>query len=118
MSVTGSAALRVGLTSEQAAARLDAEGPNRLPVARRIPAWRRLLAEMVHFFALLFWVAGALAFVAGMPQLGVAVFVVIVLYVYSGKKRKARLESYKDIPFVDDHDKIPGSARGADQGEK
>ena len=45
-------------------------------------------------------------------------FVVIVLYVYSGKKRKARLESYKDIPFVDDHDKIPGSARGADQGEK
>ena len=34
---------------------------------------------MVHFFALLFWVAGALAFVAGLPQLGVAVFVVIVL---------------------------------------
>ena len=34
---------------------------------------------MVHFFALLFWVAGALAFVAGLPQLGVAIFVVIVL---------------------------------------
>ena len=34
---------------------------------------------MVHFFALLFWVAGGLAFVAGMPQLGIAVFVVIVL---------------------------------------
>ncbi|MGF2944896.1 cation-translocating P-type ATPase [Mycobacterium sp. Lab-001] len=79
MSVTGSEVLRVGLTSAEAAARLDAEGPNRLPVARRIPAWRRLLAEMVHFFALLFWVAGALAFVAGMPQLGVAVFVVIVI---------------------------------------
>jgi hypothetical protein len=27
--------------------------------------WRRLAAEMVHFFALLFWMAGALAFVAG-----------------------------------------------------
>jgi magnesium-transporting ATPase (P-type) len=34
---------------------------------------------MVHFFALLFWVAGGLAFIAGLPQLGVAVFVVIVL---------------------------------------
>ncbi len=41
--------------------------------------WRRLAAEMVHFFALLFWAAGALAFVAGLPQLGVAIFVVIVL---------------------------------------
>ena len=34
---------------------------------------------MVHFFALLFWVAGELAFVAGLPQLGIAIFVVIVL---------------------------------------
>ncbi len=45
-------------------------------------------------------------------------FVAIVLYVYTGKKRKARLESYKDIPFVDDHDKIPGSVAGADKGDK
>jgi cbb3-type cytochrome oxidase subunit 3 len=45
-------------------------------------------------------------------------FVVIVLYVYSGKKRKARLESYKDIPFVDDHDKIPGNAAESNKGDK
>ena len=44
-------------------------------------------------------------------------FVVIVLYVYSGKKRKARLESYRDIPFVDDHDKIPGSSAGTNKGD-
>ena len=44
-------------------------------------------------------------------------FVVIVLYVYSGKSRKARLESYKDIPFVDDHDKIPGSSAGTNKGD-
>ena len=68
-----------GLTAGEAAARLATEGPNRLPVPPVTPAWRRLLAEMVHFFALLFWVAGALAFIAGLPQLGVAVFVVIVL---------------------------------------
>jgi magnesium-transporting ATPase (P-type) len=34
---------------------------------------------MVHFFALLFWVAGALALIAGLPQLSVAIFVVILL---------------------------------------
>jgi magnesium-transporting ATPase (P-type) len=68
-----------GLTAGEAAARLTAEGPNQLPVPSVTPAWRRLAAEMVHFFALLFWVAGALAFIAGLPQLGLAVFVVIVL---------------------------------------
>lgn len=44
-------------------------------------------------------------------------FVVIVLYVYSGKKRKVRLESYKDIPFVDDHDKIPGHTVESNKGD-
>lgn len=34
---------------------------------------------MIHFFALLFWAAGGLAFVAGLPELGIAVFAVIVL---------------------------------------
>ena len=34
---------------------------------------------MVHFFALMLWVAGVLAFIAGLPQLGVAIFVVIVV---------------------------------------
>lgn len=68
-----------GLTSEQAAALLAADGPNQLPAQRRTPAWRRLSAELVHFFALLFWAAGALAFVAGLPQLGVAIIVVVVL---------------------------------------
>jgi magnesium-transporting ATPase (P-type) len=34
---------------------------------------------MVHFFAVMLWVAGLLAIAAGMPQLGLAIFVVIVL---------------------------------------
>jgi P-type E1-E2 ATPase len=34
---------------------------------------------MVHFFALMLWVAGGLAILAGMPQLGIAIFVVVVL---------------------------------------
>jgi cbb3-type cytochrome oxidase subunit 3 len=31
-------------------------------------------------------------------------FIGIVLYVFTGKKRKQRLESYKNIPFLDDED--------------
>ena len=68
-----------GLSRAEAEDRLARDGPNELPAPARVPAWRRLAAEMFHFFALLFWVAGILAFVAGMPQLGVAIFVVVVL---------------------------------------
>lgn len=68
-----------GLSSAEAALRLARAGPNRLPEARTVPGWRRLLAELTHFFAVMLWVAAALAFVAGMPQLGVAIVVVIVV---------------------------------------
>jgi magnesium-transporting ATPase (P-type) len=34
---------------------------------------------MVHFFAILLWGAGTLAFVASMPGLGVAIFTVVVI---------------------------------------
>jgi cbb3-type cytochrome oxidase subunit 3 len=39
-------------------------------------------------------------------------FVGIVLYVYTGKQRKERLESYKNIPFLDDEDNKPASKQG------
>ena len=69
----------VGLSSERAAALLAQVGRNVLPEARRTPAWRRLLAQFGHFFALLLWAAAALALLAGMPALSVAIAAVIVL---------------------------------------
>lgn len=69
----------VGLTSGEASARLTADGPNVLPTRRPPSQLRRLLAQMVHFFALMLWAAGGLAFIAGLPELGVAIFVVIVI---------------------------------------
>ncbi|QIN84749.1 HAD-IC family P-type ATPase [Rubrobacter tropicus] len=68
-----------GLTSSQAAARLRKDGPNVLPTAPPPPAWRLLAGQMVHFFAVLLWVAGGLAFVARMPELGVAIFAVVII---------------------------------------
>ncbi|MGH8869876.1 MAG: cation-translocating P-type ATPase [Actinomycetes bacterium] len=68
-----------GLTSAEAAARLRRDGANVLPQAARTSRVRLLAEQMTHFFALMLWVAAALAVVAGMPQLGVAIAVVIVL---------------------------------------
>jgi calcium-translocating P-type ATPase len=69
----------IGLTSTEAAARLVADGPNRLPAPPRPHVWRKLVGQFSHFFALMLWVAGALALVAGMPQLGIAIVVVILV---------------------------------------
>ncbi|HSP05095.1 MAG TPA: cation-transporting P-type ATPase, partial [Acidimicrobiales bacterium] len=69
----------IGLTSTAAAARLAVDGANKLPPPVERSALRRLVAQFVHFFALMLWVAAALAFVAGIPELGAAIALVIVL---------------------------------------
>jgi calcium-translocating P-type ATPase len=69
----------VGLTAEEAARRLVRDGANVLPTTARRHGWRELAAQLTHFFALLLWAAGVLAFVAGMPELGLAIFVVVVV---------------------------------------
>ncbi len=52
---------------------------NLLPNPQPRPVWLRLTDQLVHFFAVMLWIAGVLAILAGMPQLGLAIFVVIVL---------------------------------------
>ncbi|HEX9228869.1 MAG TPA: cation-transporting P-type ATPase, partial [Arthrobacter sp.] len=68
-----------GLTSAEAARRLAQVGANTLPRARTVPGWRKLLAELTHFFAIMLWGAAVLAYTAGMPQLAVAIVVVILV---------------------------------------
>lgn len=68
-----------GLTSAQASARLASDGANALPPSRRAVGLWLLARELVHFFAIMLWVAAALAFIGGLPQLGVAIVIVIVL---------------------------------------
>lgn len=68
-----------GLTAAAAGRLLARHGPNVLPRPPAVPAWRRLVDQLVHFFALMLWAAAVLAFVAGLPQLGVAIIVVVVV---------------------------------------
>lgn len=69
----------LGLSGDEAQRRRRQFGLNRLPRPPQVPLWRRLVAQLVHFFALMLWIAGGLAIFAGMPQLGIAIFIVIVL---------------------------------------
>lgn len=68
-----------GLSSKEVELRRKRYGPNVLARSPHLPLWRRLLSQLVHFFAIMLWIAGGLAILAGMPQLGFAIFVVILL---------------------------------------
>ncbi len=68
-----------GLGASAVAERLERLGPNRLPVLRPRPVLLRLADQMLHFMALLLWVAGALAFAAGTPALGWAIWAVVLI---------------------------------------
>ncbi|WP_353507657.1 cation-transporting P-type ATPase [Intrasporangium sp.] len=81
-----------GLSAGEAAARLAADGPNLLPQPRRRSLVRRLMGELVHFFALMLWVAGGLALVAGMPQLGIAIIAVILINAVFALAQEARAD--------------------------
>ena len=87
-----------GLSAADVRARIERDGPNVIPAARSEPAVLQLLRQMVHFFALTLWVAAGLALLAGMPQLAVAIAVVVVLngvfafvQEYRAERARARL---------------------------
>jgi len=65
-----------GLTREETADRLRRSGPNVLRKPRGLPPIRKLLSQFTHLMAILLWVGGGIAFLAGMPQIGVAVLAV------------------------------------------
>jgi magnesium-transporting ATPase (P-type) len=68
-----------GLSSAVARERLDRDGPNELPPPLRRSTIHRLADQLLHFFALMLWVASGLAFLADLPQLGVAIVIVVIL---------------------------------------
>ncbi|MFZ9228367.1 MAG: cation-translocating P-type ATPase [Prochlorococcaceae cyanobacterium] len=68
-----------GLSQSEAQRRLQRCGPNRLPPAPARPLLRRLGDQLLHLMALLLWVAGALALLAGTPELAVAIWAVVLI---------------------------------------
>lgn len=68
-----------GLTSATASERLGEHGPNEIREVAGRPLILKFLGNFYHLFAIMLWVAGVLAFVGGLPELGWAIFAVIVI---------------------------------------
>ncbi|MEP7738870.1 cation-transporting P-type ATPase [Nocardioides sp. 31GB23] len=68
-----------GLGAAEVSALRARWGPNTLPVRGPEPAWRMFARQLTHLLAVLLWIASALALVAGMPELAVAITVIVVL---------------------------------------
>jgi magnesium-transporting ATPase (P-type) len=69
----------LGLSAAEAASRLASDGPNQLPAPPRASVLRELAGQFTHFMALLLWAAGILAFVSGTPELGWAIWSVVLI---------------------------------------
>lgn len=70
---------RQGLSSAEAAVRSQQFGPNVLAEMHGPALARKLLAHFSHLMAILLWIGGFVAFIAQMPQLGVAIWLVVLI---------------------------------------
>lgn len=68
-----------GLTAAEAAERQDRYGKNTITAERKKPIVLVFLAEFASLMAWLLWFGGLVAFFAGQPQLGVAIWAVNVI---------------------------------------
>jgi Cation transporter/ATPase, N-terminus len=64
---------REGLSIEEAAAWPRRNGPKTLPVPHGPGLPRLFVDQLVHFFALMLWLAAGLAFIGRLSQLGIAI---------------------------------------------
>src|SRR5512134_118196 len=85
-----------GLGEAEARERLAVEGPNELPRPRRRSWVADAVGQVTHFMALLLWAGGGLAFAAGMPQLGWAIFAVVLVNGAFGLWQERRAEHALD----------------------
>ncbi len=85
-----------GLTSAEAAVRLAEQGPNVLPRARRRPLVLRFGDQLVGLLAVMLWTAAGLALAASMPQLTVAIVVVVLFNAVFAFIQEARADRAAD----------------------
>ena len=68
-----------GLSQDEAEQRLQRYGKNLITEVKGKPLWVKFLANFTHVMAILLWVGGIVGFIAQMPQLGVAVWIVNII---------------------------------------
>ena len=68
-----------GLDADEVAERQKRFGPNALPPLPRVALWRALLRQYFRLFSVLLWTAAGLAVLGGLPQLAVAIVLVVLI---------------------------------------
>ena len=68
-----------GLTNEEASDRLSRFGKNVLQEVKGKPLILKFLTQFTHVMAIMLWIAGIGAFIARMPELGIAVWAVNII---------------------------------------
>ncbi len=81
-----------GLSTVDAARRLDERGFNVLPEAERVPLSRKALAQVRNLFNVLLIIAAILSFVSSSPQMGFAIFGVVLVAVLFSLFQEHRAE--------------------------
>jgi Ca2+-transporting ATPase len=91
----------IGISADEAARRLAAEGPNELPSAKRPSLWRSLFGVLKEPMLLLLVATGALYFVLGEPRdaLTLSSFVAIVVTITLVQERRTEraVEALRDL---------------------
>ncbi len=91
--------LEVGLTTEEAQARLAQYGPNELQAEQPVPAWRKFLAQFQDVLVILLLIATAVSVGlwfyerdSALPYEGIVIFTIVVLNAFLGYFQEARAE--------------------------
>ena len=69
----------LGLSEEEAQKRLRTFGPNVIREIKGKPLILKFLGNFTHLMAILLWIGGIVGFIAQMPQLGIAIWMVNVI---------------------------------------
>jgi Ca2+-transporting ATPase len=123
-----------GLSTAEAQSRLASFGANELITLKQRPIIFKFLENFYHLFAILLWVGGGMAFLAGMPELGWAIFAVILINAvfsfwqeYKAEKatealkklmpRRARIVRNGDTIEVEASQLVPGDVLFLQEGD-
>lgn len=91
----------LGLSEDEAKKRFRQYGPNVLKEAKKKSLFLRFMGNLYNLFAVLLWVGGILAFIAGMSELGWAIFMVILINAvfsfWQEYKAERALEALKNL---------------------
>ncbi|HEX9026479.1 MAG TPA: cation-transporting P-type ATPase, partial [Clostridium sp.] len=68
-----------GLTQSDFEERLQEYGSNTIQEVKGKPLILKFLANFTHLMAILLWVGGVIGFIAQMPQLGIAIWMVNII---------------------------------------